>query len=103
LDLITSSITRDGNRRKSSVPLFVQLFVLVGAQLTYRWDEWVPEARLLKLNEAGISKRKQLADQQTQKSRSAGTVASPIVKEKGKGRKGGAAEAKKRARDSGIE
>jgi len=55
------------------------------------------------LNEAGISKRKQLADQQTQKSRSVGSIASPVVKEKGKGRKGGAAEAKKRARDSGIE
>jgi mortality factor 4-like protein 1 len=47
------------------------------------------------LNEAGFNKRKQLADQQTQKSRSIG------VGEKGKGKKGG--ETKKRARDSGIE
>ena len=66
------------------------------------WDEWVPEARLLKLNEAGFNKRKQLADQQTQKSRSIGVGgASPAIKEKGKGKKGG--ETKKRARDSGIE
>jgi mortality factor 4-like protein 1 len=72
------------------------------AELTNRWDEWVPEARLLKLNEAGFNKRKQLADQQTQKSRSIGVGgASPAIKEKGKGKKGG--ETKKRARDSGIE
>jgi hypothetical protein len=73
-----------------------------GVELTDRWDEWVPEARLLKLNEAGFNKRKQLADQQTQKSRSIGVGgASPAIKEKGKGKKGG--ETKKRARDSGIE
>jgi len=72
------------------------------SELTTRWDEWVPEARLLKLNEAGFNKRKQLADQQTQKSRSIGVGgASPAIKEKGKGKKGG--ETKKRARDSGIE
>jgi mortality factor 4-like protein 1 len=72
--------------------------------LTNRWDEWVPEARLLKLNEAGFNKRKQLADQQTQKSRSIGVGgASPAIKEKGKGKKGAAAESKKRARDSGVE
>ena len=72
------------------------------SELTDRWDEWVPEARLLKLNEAGFNKRKQLADQQTQKSRSIGVGgASPAIKEKGKGKKGG--ETKKRARDSGIE
>jgi hypothetical protein len=72
------------------------------SELTNRWDEWVPEARLLKLNEAGFNKRKQLADQQTQKSRSIGVGgASPAIKEKGKGKKGG--ETKKRARDSGIE
>jgi mortality factor 4-like protein 1 len=54
------------------------------------------------LNEAGFNKRKQLADQQTQKSRSIGVGgASPAIKEKGKGKKGG--ETKKRARDSGIE
>jgi len=71
-------------------------------ELMNRWDEWVPEARLLKLNEAGFNKRKQLADQQTQKSRSIGVGgASPAIKEKGKGKKGG--ETKKRARDSGIE
>jgi hypothetical protein len=73
-----------------------------GVELTDSWDEWVPEARLLKLNEAGFNKRKQLADQQTQKSRSIGVGgASPAIKEKGKGKKGG--ETKKRARDSGIE
>lgn len=54
------------------------------------------------MNEAGFNKRKQLADQQTQKSRSIGVGgASPAIKEKGKGKKGG--ETKKRARDSGIE
>jgi hypothetical protein len=54
------------------------------------------------LNEAGFNKRKQLADQQTQKSRSIGVGgASPAIKEKGKGKKSG--ETKKRARDSGIE
>jgi mortality factor 4-like protein 1 len=64
----------------------------------------VPEARLLKLNEAGFTKRKQLADQQTKKSRPLGaTASSPALKDKGKGKKGSAAEAKKRARDSGIE
>ena len=82
--------------------LLSESFARQRAELINRWDEWVPEARLLKLNEAGFNKRKQLADQQTQKSRSIGVGgASPAIKEKGKGKKGG--ETKKRARDSGIE
>lgn len=67
------------------------------------WDEWVPEARLLKLNEAGFTKRKQLLEQQTKKLRPSASTSSPVVKEKGKGKKTSAAEAKKRARDSGVE
>lgn len=70
---------------------------------TARWDEWVPEARLLKLNEQGFAKRKQLLEQQTKKARPGASTSSPAVKDKGKGKKAAAAEAKKRARDSGIE
>lgn len=111
---ITLFITRDGNKRESPVlllfsfhfPSFYSCYLGFlprrSTELINRWDEWVPEARLLKLNEAGFNKRKQLADQQTQKSRSIGVGgASPAIKEKGKGKKGG--ETKKRARDSGIE
>lgn len=70
------------------------------------WDEWVPEARLLKLNESGFIKRKQLLEQQTKKNRpgaTAGTSTSATGKDKGKGKKASAAEARKRARDSGVE
>lgn len=63
----------------------------------------MPEARLLKLNEAGFAKRKQLLEQQTKKIRPAGSTSSPAVDKKGKGKKASAADAKKRARDSGVE
>jgi len=69
------------------------------------WDEWVPEQRLLKLNEQGFMKRRQLLEQQTKKNRppsAAGSSMSPApTKEKGKGKKGDAG--KKRARDSGVD
>lgn len=72
--------------------------------LTYTsWDEWVPEDRLLKLNEAGLAKRRQLLEQQTRKNRpvvAAGSSTSPVPgKDKGKGKK----DAKKRARESGLD
>lgn len=69
----------------------------------FRWDEWVPEDRLLKLNEAGLNKRRSLLEQQTRKNRpapatAAGSSSSPAPgKDKGKGKK----DSKKRARDSG--
>ena len=81
------------DKRKLRLELMVQC----------RWDEWVPEARLLKLNEAGFAKRKQLLEQQTKKLRPSASTSSPAVKEKGKGKKAVAADAKKRARDSGVE
>jgi hypothetical protein len=59
----------------------------------------VPEARLLKLNEAGFAKRRQLLEQQTKKNRPPGT-ASPVpssVKGKEKGKK--AESSKKRSRE----
>lgn len=62
------------------------------------WDEWVPEARLLKLNEAGFAKRRQLLEQQTKKNRPAGAVSPPGgVKGKEKGKK--AEGSKKRGRE----
>jgi mortality factor 4-like protein 1 len=48
--------------------------------MTCRWDEWVPEARIIKLNEQGFIKRRNLLEAQTKKNRpqsSAGTSASP--------------------------
>lgn len=59
----------------------------------------MPEARLLKLNEAGFAKRRQLLEQQTKKNRPPGT-ASPVpssVKGKEKGKK--AESSKKRSRE----
>jgi hypothetical protein len=42
---------------------------LFSADNTHRWDEWVPEMRLLKLNEAGFAKRRALLEAQTKKNR----------------------------------
>jgi len=55
---------------------------------------------LLKLNEAGFAKRRQLLEQQTKKNRPAGSTSptSSLVKEKGKGKKG--ESSKKRGRES---
>jgi len=67
------------------------------------WDEWVPEQRLLKLNEAGFTKRRQLLDQQNKKTRP-GSAESPAPhkgKEKGSSKKGEAS--RKRGRDSGVD
>jgi mortality factor 4-like protein 1 len=45
--------------------------------LTYtRWDEWVPEGRLLKLNEQGFALRRKLLEAQTKKSRPSAAAAS---------------------------
>jgi hypothetical protein len=68
-----------------------------------RWDEWVPEQRLLKLNEAGFAKRRQLLDSQAKKGRP-GATDSPAPskgKEKGSSKKGEGS--KKRGRDSGVD
>ena len=69
-----------------------------------RWDEWVPEQRLLKLNEEGFQKRRHLLEQQTRKTRPI-TAASPAASSvKGKEKGGKKAEAaRKRARESGID
>ncbi|KAK4689372.1 mortality factor 4-like protein 1, partial [Tremellales sp. Uapishka_1] len=72
------------------------------------WDEWVPEQRLLKLNEQGFAKRRALLDAQTKKHRpppTATSSASPAPGAKGKeakGKKGAAAGegSRKRGRDS---
>ncbi|GFZ47221.1 Chromatin modification-related protein EAF3 [Saitozyma sp. JCM 24511] len=78
------------------------------------WDEWVPEGRLLKLNEAGFALRRKLLEAQTKKNRpsapavsttatAAGASTSPAPGAKGK-EKGGAKKetgsARKRARET---
>ncbi|WWC91000.1 uncharacterized protein L201_005939 [Kwoniella dendrophila CBS 6074] len=76
------------------------------------WDEWVPEQRLLKLNDAGFAKRRALLDAQAKKNRppsvAGSSTASPAPtntntpttakgKEKGGSKK---SESKKRSRES---
>ena len=71
-----------------------------------RWDEWVPEPRLLKLNEAGFAKRRQLFETQTKKNRpvAMGLPGSPSTGAKGKDKAGKKGEgSRKRARDSGVD
>lgn len=66
------------------------------------WDEWVPEQRLLKLNDAGFAKRRQLLEQQTKKNRPAAASTSspvPAKKERGVKKEGG----KRKARESAID
>jgi hypothetical protein len=85
-----------------------------GADVLCRWDEWVPEGRLLKLNEAGFALRRKLLEAQTKKNRpsapavsttatAAGASTSPAPGAKGK-EKGGAKKetgsARKRARET---
>lgn len=74
----------------------------------YRWDEWVPEMRLLKLNEAGFAKRRALLEAQSKKNRGLASTAtdSPAPSAKGKetkatGKKGEVS--RKRARDTGLD
>ena len=64
-----------------------------------RWDEWVPEARLLKLNEAGFAKRRQLLEQQTKKNRPAGAASPASSSVKGKEKAKKAESGKKRTRE----
>lgn len=71
-----------------------------------RWDEWVPEMRLLKLNEAGFAKRRALLEAQTKKNRPVAAAAAealaPLTKGKdAKGKKG--ESSRKRARDAGLD
>ena len=71
-------------------------------RLTLSWDEWVPEQRLLKLNDAGFAKRRQLLEQQTKKNRPAAASTSspvPAKKERGVKKEGG----KRKARESAID
>lgn len=63
------------------------------------WDEWVPEARLLKLNEAGFAKRRQLLEQQTKKNRPAGAASPASSSVKGKEKAKKAESGKKRTRE----
>lgn len=75
--------------------------VLEGTQLNqFRWDEWVPEARLLKLNEAGFTKRRQLLEQQTAKSRPQASGSKAALARDKAGKK---IDPKKRGRDSGVD
>lgn len=71
------------------------------ADLSCSWDEWVPESRLLKLNEAGFAKRRALLDAQAKKGRStrgSGGAGSPGA---GKGGlKDKKKDTKKRGRDA---
>lgn len=72
------------------------------ADFLHSWDEWVPEQRLHKLNEAGFAKRRQLLEQQSQKTRpgSADSPAPSKGKDKAAYKKDGS---RKRARDSGVD
>ena len=65
----------------------------------------MPEARLLKLNEAGFAKRRQLLEQQTKKNRPAGSTSptSSSIKEKGKGKKGESSKTKRGRESTGID
>ncbi|KAL7421050.1 Esa1p-associated factor [Cryptotrichosporon argae] len=63
------------------------------------WDEWVPEMRLLKLNEAGFAKRRALLDAQTKKNRPAGAE-SPTPAERRQAKLKKAEGSRKRGRDS---
>lgn len=75
---------------------------MVGGNADGRWDEWVPEARLLKLNEQGFAKRRALLEAQTKKNRPFMSAESPAAKGKDvKGKKG--ESSRKRGRDTGIE
>lgn len=76
----------------------------------HRWDEWVPEMRLLKLNEAGFAKRRALLEAQTKKNRPAPPPSSESpapASVKGKepkaptGKKG--ESSRKRGRDTGLD
>ncbi|WVF65329.1 hypothetical protein IAT40_000055 [Kwoniella sp. CBS 6097] len=74
------------------------------------WDEWVPEQRLLKLNEAGFTKRRALLEAQAKKTRPASVAGSSTASPapaattgKGKEKGGKKAEGKKRGRESVVE
>lgn len=65
------------------------------------WDEWVPESRLLKLNEAGFAKRRALLDAQAKKGRSTGGSGGSGSPGAGKGGlKDKKKDTKKRGRDA---
>jgi mortality factor 4-like protein 1 len=59
----------------------------------------VPEARLLKLNEAGFAKRRQLLEQQTKKNRPAGATSPTPGSAKGKEKAKKGENSKKRPRE----
>ncbi|EJT51710.1 hypothetical protein A1Q1_07122 [Trichosporon asahii var. asahii CBS 2479] len=70
------------------------------------WDEWVPEMRLLKLNEAGFAKRRALLEAQTKKNRPVAAAAAEALAPLGKGKdaKGKKGESsRKRTRDAGLD
>ncbi|WWC72880.1 uncharacterized protein I206_106844 [Kwoniella pini CBS 10737] len=73
------------------------------------WDEWVPEQRLLKLNEAGFAKRRALLDAQAKKNRPPSVAGSstaspaPASTAKGKEKGGKKNDSKKRARESAVD
>lgn len=72
--------------------------------LTHSWDEWVPEVRLLKLNESGFAKRRALLEAQTKKNRPSAVTAVDVAA-KGKEAKGAkkGEGSRKRGRDAGLE
>lgn len=73
----------------------------MSADLPYSWDEWVPESRLLKLNEAGFAKRRALLDAQAKKGRSTGGSGGAGSPGAGKGGlKDKKKDTKKRGRDA---
>lgn len=73
----------------------------MSADLSPSWDEWVPESRLLKLNEAGFAKRRALLDAQAKKGRSAGGSGGAGSPGAGKGSlKDKKKDTKKRGRDA---
>jgi hypothetical protein len=84
-----------GRRRASDGPCEFS------ANPVQRWDEWVPEQRLLKLNEIGFARRRALLDAQAKKGRPGSTESPVPSKGKEKSKKGEGS--KKRGRDSGMD
>lgn len=70
----------------------------VGDKTTNRWDEYVPESRLLKLTEANLEKQKQLTG--SQKAREKTERDQPTSKPVEKGKKSEAGRGTKRGRES---
>lgn len=83
---------------------------MLSADRGYRWDEWVPESRVLKLNEAGFAKQRTLLAAQSSNKRANASPAPSSAKtgaaaasSSGRGAATKKAEGKKRGRESGVD